>query len=68
MVIEPWRVGRERIHRRLITERTAVLAEEILDPVRRKGTPRPVRIGRRVLLIRIGAEFPEIFGGGRKRK
>lgn len=67
LVIEPWRVRREGILRRLIAERTAVRIEGIVDSVRRKRTPRPVRIGRRVLLVRIRAQFPEVFGGGRKR-
>ena len=61
LVIKPWRVGREGIRRRLIAELTAVRTEGIVDSVRRKWTPRPVQIGRRVLLIRIRAQFPEVL-------
>ncbi len=67
LVVKPWRVGREWIPRRLDAERTAVRAEAIVDPVRRKRTPRPERIGRRVLLVRVGAQFSKVFSGGRKR-
>lgn len=45
----------------MITERAAVRTEGIVDPVRRKWTPRPVRIGRRVLLVRIRAQFAEVI-------
>ena len=61
LIIEPWRVVREGIPGRLIAERTAVRTERIVDSVRRKGTPRPVRIGRGVLLIRIGTQVSEVF-------
>ncbi len=45
----------------MIAKRTAVRTEGIVDPVRRKRTARPERIGRRVLLIRIRAHFPKVF-------
>lgn len=70
LVIEPWRVGREGIRRRLIAEGAAVRTGAIVDSVRRKWSPRPVWIGRGVLLVRIGAQFPEIFrmDGERQRQ
>ena len=67
VVIEPWRIGRKGIPRRLIAEWTAVRAEGIVDSARRKGTPRPEWIGRRVLLVRIRAQISEIFRGGKER-
>lgn len=41
LVVEPWRISRERVRRRLIGKGTAVGAVGIVDGVRRKGTPHP---------------------------
>ena len=55
LVIDPWRVGGERIRRRLVAERTAVGAEGIVDAVRFEGASGSEGIGRRVGRVRIRA-------------
>lgn len=67
LVVEPWRIGREGIPRRLIAEWTAIRTEWIVDPVRCKGTPRSLWIGHRILVVRIRTQFPKVFGGDSNR-
>ena len=53
LVIESWCVGGERICRRLIAERTAVVAKLVVDAVRFEWTAGSKGIGRRVRRIEI---------------
>ena len=62
LVIEPWRVGGEGIRRGLIAEWTAVGAKLVVDAVRFEWTAGSEGIGRRVRVIRIGAQIAELFG------
>jgi hypothetical protein len=64
LVIEPWRVGGEGIHRGLIAEWTAVGAKLVVDAVRFEGAVGSEGIGRRVGRVGIRAELAEIFGLG----
>ena len=55
LVIEPWRVGGERIRRGLVAEWTAVGAEGIVDAVRFEWAAGSEGIGRRIGRVGIGA-------------
>ena len=55
LVIEPWRVGGERIRRGLVAEGTAVGTEGIVDAVRFEGASGSVGIGCRVGRVGIRA-------------
>ena len=68
LVIEPWRVRRKGVRRRLIAERTAVRTKRIVDAVRFEWAAGSEGIGRRVRIKRIGAQITEIFGRGGERK
>jgi len=61
LVIQPRRIGGERIRRRLVTEGTAVRAEGIVQAVRLEGTPSPKGIGRGIKIERVRAQLAEIF-------
>ena len=61
LVIQPRRIGGERIRRRLITEGTAVGAGGIVQAVRLEGTSSPKGIGRGIRIERIDAQLAEIF-------
>ena len=61
LVIEPRRVGGERIRRRLIAEGTAIGTEGIVQAVRLEGAAGSERIGRGFRVERIGAQLAEIF-------
>ena len=63
LIIDPWRIGGERIRRRLIAERTAVGTKRIVDAVKFEGASSSKGISRRVRIKRIGAQIAEIFGG-----
>jgi len=61
LVIEPRRIGGERIRRRLIAEGTAIGAEGIVDAVRLEGAASSEGIGRGFRIVRIRAQLAEIF-------
>jgi len=58
---EPRRIGGEWIRRGLIAEGTAVGAERIVDAVRLEGASSSEGIGRGIRIVRIRAQFAEIF-------
>ena len=68
LVIEPWRVGGERIRRGLVAERTTVGTEGIFDAVRVEWASGSEGIDRRVRIKRIGVQIAEIVGGVRERQ
>ena len=61
LVVEPRRIGSERIRRRLIAEGTAVGTEGIVQAVRFERAASSERIGRRIRIERIRAQLAEIF-------
>ena len=68
LVIEPRCIGGEGIRRRLIAEGTAVGTEGIVQAVRLEGTAGPEGIGRGIRIVRIRAQFAEIFRVDRERQ
>jgi len=67
LVIQPRRIGGERIRRRLITVGTAVGAEGIVDAVRLEGAAGSVGIGRGIRIVGVRAQLAEIFRVDRER-
>jgi hypothetical protein len=61
LVIQPRRIGGKRIRRRLIAEGTAIRAEGIVDAVRPEWTSSTEGIGRGTRIVRICAQFAQIF-------
>ena len=68
LVIEPWRVGGERIRRGLVAEGTTIGTTRVVDAVRVERATGSEGIGRRVSIKRIGAQISEIFGLDGERK
>ena len=61
LVVEPRRIGGERIRRRLIAVGTAVGIEGIVHTIRLEGAAGPEGIGRGIRIVRIRAQLAEIF-------